>query len=46
MYKHRQLAQHLRSRARSTAREFTWDRIISGTLTPKIQRLTWERQVA
>lgn len=46
MHKHRQLAQHLRSRARSTAREFTWDRIISGTLTPKIQRLTWERQVA
>jgi len=43
---HMELAQGLRARARSTAQEFTWDRIINGMLQPKLQRIVWEQRVA
>jgi glycosyltransferase involved in cell wall biosynthesis len=35
----------LRKQARSTAKEFTWERIIENKLLPKLERLEWESTV-
>jgi len=43
---HIEFNQELRIRARTTAKCFTWDRIINGMLQPKLQRLAWEQSVA
>jgi len=45
LHEHRDFEHSLRERARSTARDFTWDRIIQHKLLPKLERLSWERDV-
>ena len=46
MHHYQRFTQRLRQRARSTGTHFTWDRIITNSLQPKLQRLSWEKQVA
>lgn len=43
---HREVEHRLRDRARLSAREFTWDRIIEHKLLPRLERLSWEQQAA
>jgi glycosyltransferase involved in cell wall biosynthesis len=45
LHEHRDFEHSLRERARSTGRDFTWDRIIQHKLLPKLERLSWERDV-
>lgn len=45
LHENKNFENRLRDRARSTARDFTWDRIIEHRLMPKLERLNWERCV-
>jgi glycosyltransferase involved in cell wall biosynthesis len=45
LHHHRQVEDQLREQAKSTARGFTWERIIESKLLPKLERLSWERSV-
>jgi hypothetical protein len=43
LYHHKAQGDRLRSQAKSTARDFTWDRIIENKLLPKLDRVNWEQ---
>lgn len=43
---YKEVQNRLTERARIAAREFTWDKIITHKLFPKIKRLTWEQCLA
>lgn len=41
----REFQAQLRSRAQSTAQEFTWSRVIENKILPKLECLDWERRI-
>jgi glycosyltransferase involved in cell wall biosynthesis len=43
MHAYREVQKQITQRARITAREFIWDKIISHKLLPKLKRLDWAR---
>ncbi len=46
LHEHKGFHHRLREKAKSTAQEFTWNRIIEHKLLPKLERLSWEQNAA
>lgn len=45
LHQNHEVEDSLRAKAQSTAKEFTWDRIIKHKLLPKLERINWEKSV-